>query len=107
VTEPQLRAVGDGQFVLEGPVTFATAGELLATSNELFAGLPELSLDLSGVTRVDSAALALLLEWLGQAQRDGRALRIHAIPDRLRSVARLTGTDDIIDACGNGGSSTG
>lgn len=97
MTEPQLRAVGDGRFALQGPVTFATAGALLAAGNELFAAAPDATVDLSAVTRVDSAALALLLEWLRRAEHDGSTVRFQAIPDRLRSIARLTGVDVILE----------
>lgn len=97
MTEPQLRRVADGRFALQGPVTFATAGTLLGAGNDLFRAAADAELDLAGVSRVDSAALALLLEWLRQSEQDGRRLRFRAIPERLQSIAKLTGVADMLD----------
>ena len=97
MSEAELRRVGDGSFELRGPVVFATAGDLLAAGNRLFAGVPEIILDLSKVTRVDSAALALLIEWLRQASHANHSLRFTGMPEKLRSIALLTGTEQIIE----------
>jgi phospholipid transport system transporter-binding protein len=70
---------------------------LLKAGNSLFAGNAGVCLDLSKVTRVDSAALALLIEWLRQAEHTGHTLQFTGMPDKLRSIARLTGTDEILE----------
>jgi phospholipid transport system transporter-binding protein len=88
---------GEGHFALQGPVVFGTASELLKAGNGLFARTHSATLDLSQVTRVDSAALALLIEWLRQAERGGRVLRFSGMPDKLRAIARLTGADEILE----------
>lgn len=93
----QLEALGNGHFALQGPVVFATAGELLKAGNTLFAGNAGVHLDLSKVTRVDSAALALLIEWLRQAEHTGHTLQFSGMPEKLRSIARLTGTDAVLE----------
>jgi phospholipid transport system transporter-binding protein len=97
VSDAQLQALGNGHFALQGPIVFATAGELLKAGNRLFAGNADVHLDLSKVTRVDSAALALLIEWLRQAAHTGHTLQFAGMPEKLRSIARLTGTDQILE----------
>ena len=97
MSEAQLEALGNGRFALQGPVTFSTAAALLKAGNRLFPASASVSLDLSKVTRVDSAALALLIEWLRLAERSGHSLQFSGMPEKLRSIARLTGTDEILE----------
>ena len=92
----EIQQAGDGVFRVTGPVVMATAGALLESSRKLFAGSGDLEIDLSGVTGVDSSALALLIEWLRQAKAQNHTIRIGSVPDKLRSIARLTGVEDII-----------
>ena len=91
-----IEAAGDGTFRVTGPVVMATAGELLETSRQLFPATGDLQIDLSGVTQVDSSALALLIEWLRQARQRNHSIRIEGAPDKLLSIARLTDVQDII-----------
>lgn len=97
-TAPSLRADGSGRFIVSGAVTFATAGELLAASQPLFAGEKAITVDLSAVTRVDSAGLALLLEWLRRARSDGRAVSFTGLPGKLVDIAKLSGVDAMLSA---------
>jgi phospholipid transport system transporter-binding protein len=97
MSDAQLQTLGNGLFSLQGPVVFSTAGELLKAGNKLFAGNADVHLDLSKVTRVDSAALALLIEWLRQAEHTGHSLQFSDMPEKLRSIAKLTGTDAILE----------
>jgi len=103
MTEAALEALGDGRFALRGPVVFATAGELLAEGNRLFAGSPQVRIEMAAVTRVDSAALALLIEWLRQAKASGQSLSFQAMPEKLRAIAKLTGAGDILEPGGSSG----
>ena len=102
MTSPVLRAEGPGQLALSGPLVFSTASELLDVSRGLFAGCSAISIDLGGVTRVDSAGLALLLEWLRWGWAEGRSVRFTALPEKLLAIARLSGVEDML-VTGNGG----
>lgn len=53
-------------------------------------------LDLGGVTRADSAALALLLELSRQARARGRELRCSGAPEQLRRLAGFFGVTDVL-----------
>ncbi|MDH3639075.1 MAG: STAS domain-containing protein, partial [Gammaproteobacteria bacterium] len=48
------------------------------------------------VARVDSAGLALLLEWLRTSHRSNCRLRFTNIPEQLNSLMEVTGLDDVI-----------
>jgi phospholipid transport system transporter-binding protein len=92
----QLEASGEGLFSLRGPLLFQNAGAVLERSEALFGGHRSLRVDLSGLTQVDSAGLALLLEWLRRARSRQGTLEFLAAPDRLRALARLSGTEEIL-----------
>lgn len=95
---PELRADGSGRFTVSGAVTFATAGDLLAASQALFTGEQVITVDLAAVTKVDSAGLALLLEWLRRARSEGRAVSFTGLPDKLVDIAKLSGVDAMLAA---------
>ncbi|MCL2656779.1 MAG: STAS domain-containing protein [Betaproteobacteria bacterium] len=87
------------RLVVEGPITMETAAGLLEVGRTLCGGGKEMSgreIDLSGVTAVDSAALALVLAWMRATQRCGRPLRLAGAPEQLRSLADLYGLGEIL-----------
>jgi len=101
VSTAGLHTEGNGHFKVTGPVIFATAGDLLESSRKLFTESASLHIDLSGVTRVDSAALALLIEWVRQAGQQHRSIHIEQVPEKLLAIARLTSVEDIIATPGD------
>jgi len=87
----------DGCCAVRGPITFHNVVALLAESNGLFTA-PQLTIDLAGVTEVDSSAVSLLLEWRREAGRHGRSIRFVNLPGNLTSLARLYGVTDMLDS---------
>jgi phospholipid transport system transporter-binding protein len=102
MSSPVLLSKGPGQLALSGPLVFATASELLDVSRGLFAGSTAISIDLAAVTRIDSAGLALLLEWLRWGATESRTVRFTALPEKLLAIARLSGVEEML-VTGNGG----
>lgn len=80
---------------LSGPLTIVTVAALAAAGREQVAGGDRV-VDLSGVTQVDSAALALLLSWLRTSRAAGRQLSIDHAPEALVSLASLYDVDSIL-----------
>ena len=93
---PALTSSGAGKVSVKGPVTFATAGELLEASRTEFSNQAAVTISLDEVTGVDSAGLALLLEWLRQERADGRTVRFLGIPEKLLAIARLSGVEALL-----------
>jgi len=56
----------------------------------------DITVDLSGVTEVDSAAVSLLLEWRRQALRAKRTIRFSNIPANLKSLATVYGVSELL-----------
>jgi phospholipid transport system transporter-binding protein len=79
-------------------LTFETAARVLAASEPWFR--PEagpLTLDLAGATRVDSAGVALLLEWQERASRAGRPLKFVRAADQLRQIVQMSGLGEALN----------
>ena len=77
-------------------MTFQTAGELWERSKQDLTGPQAMMIDLGAVTEVDSAGLALLLEWVSAARQRGFELRFAGIPDKLRALARLSEVEGLL-----------
>ncbi|MDE2428479.1 MAG: STAS domain-containing protein [Burkholderiales bacterium] len=77
---------------------YKVAGELSQnTANEVVAaGIAAISageseFDLSGLARVDSSAVAVMIAWQRCALQQGKTLQFHAIPADLTSLVKLYG----------------
>jgi phospholipid transport system transporter-binding protein len=96
VNETKLERVGAFHFQLHGEMTFTHAKSLLLQSEALFAGLPDVEIDMQRVEKADSAGLPLMLEWLAQAaERDARVL-FTEVPEAIHSVARLCQIESLL-----------
>ena len=71
----ELEDLGDGLFRLSGEMTFQTCGRILRESEPAFEEHTRIEVDLSGVSRTDSAGLALLLEWITWANHTEELLK--------------------------------
>lgn len=88
---------GGGRYVLSGELSFASVDlALKATSGLPAAGVDQLQFDLSGITRADSAGLAILLEWLRKAADRGVKLSYVKPPQQLLDIARVAGLHEIL-----------
>ena len=86
-------------LALTGALSFETIPEVLAESQKYAArsDLPDrLTIDFAGVTGVDSAAVALLLEWRREAARRQKRLDFVNLPANLLALARLYGVEELI-----------
>jgi phospholipid transport system transporter-binding protein len=82
-------------MTLSGPVTLAdVAGLLEEGKRHLEEGVR--TVDLSEVTEMDSALLALLLAWLRESKLRQRDLAFANLPEALRTIARLYGVDSLL-----------
>lgn len=84
----KLIARADHHYALEGQLDMDSVGALQPQLVDVLRG-GEMTLDLSGISKADSAALALLLEALRSQQRQGGSLRLCGMPASLIQLARL------------------
>jgi len=82
---------------LEGPLTLATVAARYREFAPLWAGAhPPTAVDLERTDRIDSAGLALLLEWQARARRRGASLSLHNPPAGLLRLASLCGAGEAL-----------
>ena len=86
----------NGSFKLLGELSFASANLALKQTAKLFSSAAPMEFDLSGIGRVDSAGVALLLEWRRSAHERGGKLDFVSPPDQLRAIAHVSGVDGIL-----------
>lgn len=87
---------------LEGPLSFESLPRVLAESDayEAKPDLPDrLTIDFSGVTAVDSSAVALLLEWRRRSLARKKQLAFVNLPANLLALAELYGVSSLIQPC--------
>ena len=102
-TEPgRLAPAGAGRFELHGELGFGDAARLLAEGERAFGSLQSVEVDLAGVTRVDSAGLAVLIEWSLAAADAGRRLGYRNPPPAVVSLAGISDVSELISAAPGG-----
>lgn len=94
--EVVLRNQGDGRFEILGELSFQTAVSALEQSKAVFSQHSIIEIDLAGVTRVDSAGLALMLEWVNWARNSAHDLRFSNIPPQIVSIAQISEVEDML-----------
>lgn len=98
--EGRLEGIGAGRLRLSGELTFSTVSGLWRRTDLLLQAGPRVEVDLSGVTRADSAGLALLVGWLSRARAAQVELRFTAVPERLVALARISEAEGLLGAAG-------
>jgi phospholipid transport system transporter-binding protein len=92
----ELKDLGEGHFALDGEMSFETAERILVASEEPFEQHTRIEVDLAGVTKADSAGLALLLEWITWANHTVREIRFLSMPERILAIARTTEVEQLL-----------
>lgn len=79
-----------------GEMGFANASEGVARTGELFGGNSEVTVDLGGLTRADSATLGVLLIWSATAAFRRVRLRFKNPPGGLMALAHLCDAEPLL-----------
>lgn len=82
---------------LSGTLDFETTPGAHERLARLIATETELTLDLGGIERSNSAGLALLVECVAEAGRHGHRVRFRDVPAGLRQLAEVSEVDHLID----------
>jgi len=80
---------------LKGAVTLDTVPGLISEAQEQI-GKEITVVDFAAVTEVDSAAVALAIDWLRRAERANVALRLVNLPESMQNLAELYGVSDLL-----------
>jgi len=96
MADAQLVENEEGNWQLQGELGFNSVPSVLRHAGVNMPGKKLLQVDLKGVTRSDSAGLALLVEWLRESELAGNRIEFINVPAQLLSIARVCGLDDIL-----------
>jgi phospholipid transport system transporter-binding protein len=87
----------DATVIITGVLTFDNVAGLYEQAASLLGpGSAVREIDLSGVPRVDSAGLALLLEWQAAAKSHDAQFKITHAPADLLSLAQLCEAQELL-----------
>lgn len=89
MSEGRFETVAPGRFRVSGALDFETVPAIWEASRDDLGSTPESEIDLAPVTDVDSAGLALVVEWIGRARERGQRLVLANVPDKLSALARI------------------
>jgi len=91
-----IRRDGDS-LILEGAVTLDTVPGLIGAAEEHLRKGARV-VDFRNVTEVDSAAVALAIEWLRKASESGTGLRLANLPAAMQNLAKLYGVSELLQS---------
>ncbi|HEY4732355.1 MAG TPA: STAS domain-containing protein [Gammaproteobacteria bacterium] len=94
--EVHLEAQGAGHYLLAGELSFNTVPDIASAFDKMIDNADELILDLQGVTRTDSAGLALLMEWMRIAHQRHKRIVLRNMPAQMLAVAKVSELDHIL-----------
>jgi phospholipid transport system transporter-binding protein len=86
-----------GELRVAGPLSFDSAGETLLISQSWLKAGHQIKFDLAGVTRADSAGLALIVEWVKEARGCGGDAQFVNVPPQLLALATACGLASLFE----------
>jgi phospholipid transport system transporter-binding protein len=95
---PAIHETSDGRVAVTGELTFATAREARQVGLLVLESsrAERIVVDCAGVTRADSAGLAVLLDWLAWGRRKSRAVSLTNLPASLVAIAKISEVDELL-----------
>ncbi len=93
-TDIRIHLEGNRLFI-GGPITYDNVVEVIRTGETVIKA-DDMLVDLAGVTRVDSSAVSMLLEWIRTAQAHGRRIEFINLPVNLAALIELYDVGSLI-----------
>lgn len=87
---------GEARYFVVGDLTLEHVVPLQKHTRSLWSDQTSVTIDFSRVGRVDSAGLALLIEWTKKIQQTGGEIRFYNLPRQLAAMARVSGLETIL-----------
>jgi len=90
ITRPEL-----GNYILKGNLIFNTINKSVLNTLDFTQAPSSITIDLQQVGKIDSAGLALLIEWIKFAQAHQKKLYFDNIPAQLTALTKLSYISEI------------
>lgn len=81
---------------VRGELNFASVADLWRTTGPLFATDPPARVDLGGVSHANSAGVALLVDWLSQANHRQQELVFLNVPAQMKAIIQVADLDEVL-----------
>lgn len=81
---------------VQGDLDFDSVADLWNATEPLFGTDPPVRIDLQGVRHANSAGVALLVAWLGQAQHHRTAMVFVNTPAQMRAIIKIADLDTVL-----------
>lgn len=94
--EPRIERIDARRARIAGRLGFHEAAAVAARWREFATGGDDVELDISGLQQVDSATLAVLLDWAARLRRAGARLHLAGAPAGLVALAHLSDTEALL-----------
>lgn len=88
-----LKEKSSGHWELCGEVDVDTITQIIIPGYQMIDATPagqNLKIDLAGVTKADSASVALLLDWIRHAQKHGKTLYFSNLPAKMKDIMKVS-----------------
>lgn len=92
----QLEDLGQGNFALRGELDAHSVSILWAEAKRLFSKQAPTNIDLSHVSRSDSAGVALLIEWLRDARAQHWSLQFVNVPPQMLAIIDVADLEELL-----------
>lgn len=96
MTDPVLNTRDAAAWTVEGELTFVTVPALQSRTMAQFDA-PPAALDLAGVESIDSAGIALIVEWARRARAAGGSMRLVNVPAGMLALSKTTGLTRLLN----------
>lgn len=87
---------GDGNVVVSGVLDFKNVPMLAKQASSLFSFNQDLTIDLSQVSQINSAGLALLLSWRVEAESAGKHIQFNGAPEQLKQLVKINQLNEML-----------
>jgi len=84
-----------GNYILKGNLIFNTINKSVLNTLDFTQAPSSITIDLQQVGKIDSAGLALLIEWIKFAQAHQKKLYFDNIPAQLTALTKLSYISEI------------
>jgi len=96
MAEAKIEKLDEGNLIVSGTLSFVGVVPVLEMSKSFFSGSSPLVFDLAAVEKIDSAGLALLVEWMCMAEKSGQNISFKNPSKQLIDIAKVSGLDEVL-----------
>jgi len=93
----QVHVDEDGRLYLIGELSFQTVPDVLIRCQDMLNGhAGDMQVNLEGVSRSDSAGLALLVELVRMKRAQGQAVTFSHVPEQMQAMALVSRLEQVL-----------